>query len=161
LSGEFTARFALTGIAEPLDVSGSIDLTISAPHLAAHLAAGTVLTPADIVMKPVSARYADAAGLADPSQLIGKQLNRQSRDGMLLKASDVSTPSLIARNDLVTIYFRQGPMTLTVKGQALTNAVTGAPVQVLNLMSKRVITAKALAAGAVEVSTDPLAIAGL
>jgi flagella basal body P-ring formation protein FlgA len=161
LSGEFTARFTLAGVAEPLDLGGTIDLTIEAPHLATHLAAGTILTPADIVMRPISAKYAETAGFADPSQLVGMQLNRQSREGMLLKPSDVSTPALIARNDLVTIYFRQGPMTLTVKGQALTNAVTGAPVQVLNLMSKRVITAKALAAGAVEVSTDPLAVAGL
>ncbi|MEO8685479.1 MAG: flagella basal body P-ring formation protein FlgA, partial [Devosia sp.] len=67
----------------------------------------------------------------------------------------------IARNDLVTIYFRKGPMTLTVKGQAITSASMGGAVQVLNLMSKRVITARALAAGAVEVSNDPLAVAGL
>jgi flagella basal body P-ring formation protein FlgA len=34
-------------------------------------------------------------------------------------------------------------------------------VQVLNLMSKRVISATAISAGAVEVSADPLAVAGL
>jgi len=61
----------------------------------------------------------------------------------------------------VTIYFRQGPMTLTVKGQAITGATIGGPLQVLNLMSKRIISATAIAAGAVEVSADPLALAGL
>ena len=157
----FTARFALAGIAEPLDVAGTLDLTIEAPHLAANFPAGTVLTAADIVMRPVPAKYAETTGFADPAQLVGMQLNRQSREGMLLKPADVSTPSLISRNDLVTIYFRKGPMTLTVKGQAITSATTGAPVQVLNLMSRRVITATALAAGAVEVGNDPLALAGL
>jgi flagella basal body P-ring formation protein FlgA len=34
-------------------------------------------------------------------------------------------------------------------------------VQVLNLMSKRVINAAVLSAGAVEVTADPLALAGL
>ncbi|WP_375451981.1 flagellar basal body P-ring formation chaperone FlgA [uncultured Devosia sp.] len=160
-SNAFTARFALAGIDTPLDLAGTIDLTIDAPHLATSLPAGTVLTAADMIMAPVPVKYADTVGVASPEQLIGMQLNRQSREGMLLKPADVSTPALIARNDLVTIYFRQGPMTLTVKGQAITSAVTGAPVQVLNLMSKRVITAKALAAGAVEVSADPLALAGL
>jgi flagellar basal body P-ring formation protein FlgA len=159
--GTFTARFVIAGVAEPLDVSGTLDLTIEAPHLAANLAAGTVLTAADIVMKPVSAKYADANGFAEAGQLIGMQLNRQSRQGMQLKPADVSAPALIARNDLVTIYFRKGPMTLTVKGQAITSAAMGDAVQVLNLMSKRVITARALAAGAVEVSNDPLAVAGL
>ena len=67
----------------------------------------------------------------------------------------------VAKNDLVTIYFRHGPMTLTVKGQAVTGATIGAPLQVLNLMSRRVISATAIAAGAVEVSSEPLALAGL
>jgi flagella basal body P-ring formation protein FlgA len=61
----------------------------------------------------------------------------------------------------VTIYFRNGPMTLTVKGQAITGAAEGGPLQVLNLMSKRVVSATAIAAGAVEVSANPLAVAGL
>jgi flagellar basal body P-ring formation protein FlgA len=160
-NGMFSARFAVSGVAKPLDVSGMLDLSVEAPHLAASLPAGTVISAADIQMRPVTLRDGDTTGFADPAQLIGMQLNRQSREGMLLRASDVAIPTLIARNDLVTIYFRQGPMTLTVKGQAITNAVAGAPVQVLNLMSKRVITAKALAAGAVEVGTDPLTLAGL
>ena len=92
---------------------------------------------------------------------IGKALKRSSRDGMVLKGSDVTVPLTVAKNDLVTIYFRKGPMTLTVKGQAITGGTIGAPVQVLNLMSKRVISATALAAGAVEVSNDPLTLAGL
>lgn len=159
--GTFTARVAIAGVAAPLELSGTLDLTIEAPHLAANLAAGTVLTEADIVMKPIPAKYVDANGFAEARQLIGMQLNRQSRGGMQLKPADVSAPALIGRNDLVTIYFRKGPMTLTVKGQAITSASMGGAVQVLNLMSKRVITARALAAGAVEVSTDPLAVAGL
>jgi flagella basal body P-ring formation protein FlgA len=160
-NGVFTARFAIAGVAQPLDVSGTLDLTVEAPHLAANLAAGTILSAADIEMRPVSLHNGDTSGVVDADQIIGMQLNRQSREGMLLKASDVSAPSLVTRNDLVTIYYRQGPMTLTVKGQAVTSGASGAPVQVLNLMSKRVITATAFAAGAVEVSTDPLALAGL
>ena len=79
----------------------------------------------------------------------------------MLKATDVSIPLLISKNDAVTIYFRKGPMTLTVKGQAVTGAAAGGLVQVINLMSKRVISATAISAGAVEVSADPLALAGL
>jgi flagella basal body P-ring formation protein FlgA len=160
-NGVFTARFAIAGMSQPLDVSGTLDLTIQAPHLAANLAAGTILSAADIEMRPASLHNGDTSGFADANELIGMQLNRQSREGMLLKATDVSAPSLVTRNDLVTIYYRQGPMTLTVKGQAVTSGAIGAPVQVLNLMSNRVITATAFAAGAVEVSRDPLTLAGL
>ena len=160
-NGAFAARFAIAGIDQPLDVSGTIELMIDAPHLTASFPAGTVLSAADIVMRPVPLRFAESTGVAQVDQIVGKALVRQSRDGMMLKPSDVTTPLMIAKNDLVTIYFRKGPMTLTVKGQAITAATRGAPLQVLNLMSKRVISATALAAGAVEVSADPLALAGL
>jgi flagella basal body P-ring formation protein FlgA len=160
-NGTFTARFVIAGIDQPLDLSGSIELMIEAPHLVANTAAGTILTPDNIIMRPVPLRFAEASGVARLEDIVGKALSRQSREGMMLKPADLSTPLTIAKNDAVTIYFRRGPMTLTVKGQAVTGATLGAPLQVLNLMSRRVISATAIAAGAVEVSAEPLALAGL
>lgn len=160
-TGSFTARFAIAGEAQPLDIAGTIELLIEAPHLKASLPAGTVLGPDNIEMRPVALRFADGAGIAQPNQLIGMALTRQTREGMMLKPSDVTTPQVITKNQLVTIYFRKGPMTLTVKGQAITSAAAGGPVQVLNLASKRLINATAIFPGAVEVSTAPLSVAGL
>lgn len=157
----FTARFILAGVDQPLTVSGTIDLMVDVPQLATSLPAGAILSEADIVMRPVSVRQAYAQGIPRLDQLVGMSLNRQSREGMTLRISDVSTPLTINKNDPVTIYFRQGPLTLTVKGQAITGASEGAPLQVLNLMSKRVISATAVAPGAVEVSTSGLTVAGL
>lgn len=160
-TGAFSARFAIAGIEQPLDVSGNIEMMIEAPHLTGTFPAGTILSADDIAMRPIPLRFAESTGIARLEDLVGKALKRPSRDGMMLKASDVAAPLTISKNDLVTIYFRKGPMTLTVKGQAVTGATIGAPVQVINLMSKRVISATAVAAGAVEVSNDPLTLAGL
>lgn len=160
-NGTFAARFLIAGLNRPLDISGTIEMSIEAPHLVASLPAGTVLRPDHIVMRPLSLRQADAQGIPALDQLVGMALNRQSREGMLLRASDVSVPLAVAKNDLVTIYYRQGPMTLTVRGQAVTGAAEGAPLQVLNLISRRVISAKAIAPGAVEVSSAPVTLAGL
>lgn len=160
-TGAFSARFAIAGIDKPFDVSGTIELMIETPHLTGSFPAGTVLSAADIVMRAVPLRFAESTGVARFEDIVGKALTRQSRDGMMLKPADVTTPLTIAKNDLVTIYFRHGPMTLTVKGQAITGATIGAPLQVLNLMSKRVISATAIAAGAVQVSSAPLTLAGL
>jgi len=161
-SSTFSARFAIAGLDKPVEVSGTIDLMVEMPHLASALPAGTVLGPEDIVMRPVPVRHADAAGFADPAALVGKALKRQSREGVVVKATDVAEPQVIARNDLVTVYFRSGPMTLTVKGQALNAAALGEPVEVINLMSKRVVSTTAIASGAVEVTAaGPLNLAGL
>ena len=160
-SGAFTARFAIAGIEQPLDVNGSIELMVDAPHINASLPAGTLLTAANIEMRPVPLKFVESAGVPLLADIVGKTLLRQSREGMMLRAADVAVPLLISKNDPVTIYYRKGPMTLTVKGQAVTGAASGGLVQVLNLMSKRVISATAISAGAVEVSADPLAVAGL
>lgn len=160
-NGTFSARFTLAGVASPLDISGSVSISVAAPHLASGLPAGTVLGPQHIVMRQLPLQRADAQGIPTMNQLVGMSLNRPSREGMPLRASDVSTPLAIAKNDLVTIFYRQGPMTLTVKGQAVTSAATGSQIQVLNLISRRVISASVISPGAVEVSTAPLALAGL
>lgn len=160
-SGAFTARFAIVGIDEPLDLAGTIELMIAAPHINASLPAGTLLSADNIDMRPVPLKFVESTGVVRLEDVVGKTLVRQSREGMMLKPADVTVPLLISKNDPVTIYFRKGPLTLTVKGQAITSAAAGGLVQVLNLMSKRVISATAVSAGAVEVSADPLAVAGL
>lgn len=160
-SGAFTARFAIAGIATPLDVSGTIELLVETPHIRTSLPAGTLLAESDIDMRPVPLKFVESQGTVRFEDVIGKTLVRQSRQGMMLRPADITTPAVIGKNDAVTIYFRKGPMTLTVKGQAVTSGALGAPVQVLNLISKRVISATVIAAGAVEVGADPLALAGL
>src|SRR5690606_25359951 len=129
------------------DVSGSIELMIEAPHINDSLPAGALLSAEDIEMRPVPLRYVESTGVARLEDVVGKALVRQTRAGMMLKASDVTVPLLISKNDPVTIYFRKGPLTLTVKGQAVSGATRGGLVQVINLMSKRVISATAIAAG--------------
>lgn len=160
-SRDFSARFVLADNSRVLDLTGTIDMTVEMPHLAANLPAGTILLPEHLVMRPVPAGQANAYAYAPVEQLVGMALNRQSREGMLLRLSDVSPPVAVAKNDLVTILYRRGPMTLTVKGQAITSASRGSSLQVLNLMSKRVISATAVAPGTVEVTGGPVSLAGL
>lgn len=158
---DFAARFVLGDGARPIEVSGTIDMTVEVPHLASTLPAGTILMPEHITMRAVPAGQASVYGVLAPEQLIGMALNRQSREGLMLRASDISAPLAVSKNELVTIMYRRGPMTLTVKGQAITGASRGNNLQVLNLMSKRVVTAVAVAPGTVEVNGAPLAVAGL
>lgn len=158
---EFAARFLLADNSRVLDLTGTIDMTVDMPHLTANLPAGTILLPEHLDMRPVPAGQANAYAFAPIEQLVGMALNRQSREGMLLRLTDVSAPLAVSKNDLVTIMYRRGPLTLTVKGQAITSASRGSSLQVLNLMSKRVISATAVAPGTVEVTGAPVSLAGL
>lgn len=160
-NGTFSARLLVAGLSEPVELQGTLEVMIEVPHLAASLPAGTILRAADLRMQPVALRYAQSAGYAQARELVGMALVRQSREGLMLKSTDVGVPQMIGRNDAVTVYYRSGKMTLTVRGQALTAGAEGDPIQVLNLMSRRVLNAVVIGPGAVELSPANLSVANL
>lgn len=156
----FAARFLVAGAEQPVDLTGRIELMIEAPHLIETRPAGTILQASDIEMRLVPLRFAETAGIPRLDQLVGKQLTRHSHSGLMLKASDVSEPLVVQRNSMVTVYLHSGPMTLSLKGQALNNASAGQPVQVLNPISRKILYGVALDNGGVGVSPR-LTVAGL
>ena len=152
-TGIFSARFVIAGIDQPVELSGTVQLMTQAPELTTSHAAGTVLAASDFQLTAVPLATANGAGYADLNQLVGKQLVRQSRAGIMLKPSDVADPTVVTRNASVTVMLKVGAMTLTVKGQALGTASAGQPVDVLNPLTKKVLHGIARADGAVEIPT--------
>lgn len=159
-NGVFTARFLIAGKDKPVELTGRMELMVEAPHLVAPRPAGTILAPSDIEMRLVPLRQAESGGYATFEQVVGKQLTRQSRGGLLLRPSDVVEPRVVQRNAMVTVVLTRGPMTLTVKGQALNSAASGEQVQVLNPASRKILHGVALPSGAVEI-TNTISVAGL
>lgn len=162
-SRAFAARFEIAGIDAPVDVTGTIDLMVEVPHLAATLKAGAVLGPSDIEMKRVPFDYADRSGIEALDDLVGKELRRNGRAGLMLKAADVMEPLAVHRNTQVTVLLKTGPMTLTVVAQSLGDASVGEPVQVMNSVTKKILNGVATAAGTVTIATaaTKLQVAGL
>ena len=60
---------------------------------------------------------------------------------------DLTSPQVIARNDMVEVAFISGGVRLTITGRATRNAAMGEPVPVLNLQSNRTIDAVATGPG--------------
>jgi flagella basal body P-ring formation protein FlgA len=161
-NGAFAARFMIAGTDQPVDVTGRVEFMVEAPHLMGSKPAGTILTSDDVEMRLIPLRQAEGSGAATLDQLVGKQLMRQSRAGMLLRAADVTEPRVVERNAVVTVILHHGPMTLTVKGQALNGAAVGQPVQVLNSVSRKVLFGTAMPNGTVSMtSNSTFTVAGL
>lgn len=159
-TGAFAARFTIAGIDQPIDLTGRLELMTTTPRLTDTKPAGTILTDADFEMAPVPLSTAEAGGYAALDQLVGKQLLRQSRVGLMLKPGDVGEPAVVTRNSLVTVVLRFGAMTLTVKGQSLGNAASGEPVDVLNPLTRKMLHGIARPDGTVEIPTGTT-VAGL
>ncbi len=157
----FSARFLLAGSNRPFNISGRLGILVQAPHLTRTLAKGSILKPSDVEMRPVSLQFANNAQLPMLDQVVGQQLRRQMRQGVIIRLNDVATPTLISRNDMVTIYLKSGPMTLTVKGKAMADASRGQAVSVLNLLSNTIIQGIAVNPGAVEIRPASTRVAAL
>ncbi len=158
-SSSFSAKFQIAGKSTPLKLSGHLNLMVNVPHLANSLQSGAIISPSDIEMRAIPLAYAQNSGFANIDQLIGKQIRRATRSGVMLRPSDIMEPEVISRSDFVTIYYKKGPLTLSIKGQALNSAAKGEMVSVLNLNSKNIVRGTAIAPGTVEINANSLTIA--
>jgi flagella basal body P-ring formation protein FlgA len=147
----FAARFVIAGIDEPIDLTGTITLMTAVPRLLNNLTAGTILDPSDFDSITVPLSMAQGGGFADLDQLVGKQLLRQSHSGVVLKPEDVGEPTVVLRSAMVTALLKVGPMTLTVKVQAMANASAGQPVEVMNTLTKKILHGTAQSDGTVTI----------
>ncbi|WP_424982980.1 flagellar basal body P-ring formation chaperone FlgA [Maritalea sp. S77] len=155
----FSARLALTGRAQPIEVNGRIDILVQAPFISKTKAKGEILKLSDIEFRPASEQVVRAQGALRIEELIGKSLTRSLRGGSPIRLSDVAEPDVVNRNELVTLYFQKGALTLTVKAKALQSAALDEPVTVLNLMSNKPIQGIVTGAGAVTIPSGPAKIA--
>jgi len=160
-SNRFSARISLAGRNRMIDIAGRLDFTIEAPHLVRSLPVDTILKASDIEMRSIAIQFANGAGIPMLEQLLGKQLQRNILGGAPVRLNDVVEPNLISRNEIVTLFLKSGPMTLTVKGRALADAARGESVSVLNMLSNSVVVGTALSAGTVQINTNSNLVASL
>ncbi|MEM9705445.1 MAG: flagellar basal body P-ring formation chaperone FlgA [Pseudomonadota bacterium] len=107
--------------------------------------AGTVITGSDIVPPKSSEALRRAANL------LGKEASRNIYGGRRISEADVRTPRIISRNAIVMMRYKKGPMRIEAEGRALDEGGAGDRIRIMNLQSKRIVTAKILDSGTVEV----------
>lgn len=115
---------------------------------AAHpIRAGTIIARGDLgfIRGEARAPYTDDLGA-----IIGKQARISMYQGRPIRLSDVGPPTVVERNQIVTMTFRRGALSLRTEGRALDPGGVGDSVRVLNLDSRRTIFATVIGSGHVE-----------
>ena len=121
--------------------------TVEVLTYARSLAAGDIVQPADVEWTAVQAHMAPAGGPQDAEAVIGLSARRPLRAGAPVAARDLTSPQVIARNDMVQVSFVSGGVTLTVTGRATRDAALGEAVPIINTSSGRTIDAVASGPG--------------
>lgn len=113
------------------------------PTAARNIRVGMILTASDIVAPKGEGALREAASF------IGLEAARPIYKGEAVSREDLRAPTLVARNGLVTMEFEKGFLLISTEGRALEAGGVGDRVRVMNLGSKRIVTAIVTAANTV------------
>jgi len=120
-------------------ISGAIEHQVEIPVLRGALRHGTIIGKRDIEIITMPERHVQPDMILSENELIGKTPRRMIYAGKPVQSNDIEQPQIVGRGEVVTMIFKNGPLTLTAQGRALENGAKGDIVRVVNTASKRTI----------------------
>ncbi|MEM9234496.1 MAG: flagellar basal body P-ring formation chaperone FlgA, partial [Pseudomonadota bacterium] len=83
---------------------------------------------------------------------VGRQTTKTIFPGRVISLADTREADLVIRNGIVRVQARKGPLTIETKGRALGAGAAGDEILVMNIESRRTVTATITGPGIVEVA---------
>jgi flagella basal body P-ring formation protein FlgA len=136
-----TAALAVTLGAAPLAFADTVEAV-------RVLQRGTIIGPGDVMVSYGEPRRNEAQAM---HEVIGKEVRATVRPGRAIRTTDLRSPILVERNQLVDLVYRSGTLTIRGEGRALRQGGSGERIRVMNLDSRIVITGQVTSDGRVEV----------
>ena len=122
-------------------VNGFVERLVSVPVLRNNLQRGDIIGENDITMIEVPQKQMQHDIIMDKDDLIGLTPRRFAYAGKFILAGTLERPQLVERGEKVTIAFKEGPLVLTAKGQAMQSGAKGDLIRIKNINSSRSIDA--------------------
>lgn len=107
------------------------------------LPARTIIGADDILVRDVNV----AGGLSDPMLAIGQEARVALYAGRPIRPGDIGPPAVVERNQIISLIYSHGGITISTEGRALDRAGPGEFVRVMNLTSRATVTARVDANG--------------
>lgn len=111
----------------------------------------TVLTESDVSLVERDVGLLSQGYMTDMNQVLGTKLKRGVMTDQVLAPVTIEQAEAIRKSDQVVISARKGGINVRMPGEALSDGVIGEQIRVRNLSSKRVIRARVVGPGQVEV----------
>lgn len=112
----------------------------------------SVLGEADLSLVERDVGLLNQGYLTELEQALGKKLTRTVLPDQVLSLAHLELAEVIRKGDQVVISARSGTIQVRMPGEALSNGNLGQQIQVRNLGSRRVVKARVLGPGQVEVA---------
>lgn len=109
--------------------------------------AQAILAPGDVTLSDANV----AGALDDPLLASGMEARVTLYAGRPIRGEDLGPPSIIDRNQVVSLAYATGPLSILTEGRALGRGGVGDVVRVMNLTSRTTVTGRIGANGVVSV----------
>lgn len=106
-----------------------------------------IIATEDLLVDPA----AISGAIDDPRLVVGQEARVALYPGRAIQPGDIGPPTLVERNDLVTLTFRRGGLHIIAEGRALGRGAAGESVRAMNLSSRNTITGQVRDDGSIEV----------
>lgn len=110
--------------------------------------AGDVVYPEDLTLRETSG----GSPSFSPDEILGLEAKRVLYAGRPVRRSDFGPPSLVERNQIVTLIFQTPALKIATEGRALGRGGEGDVLRVINLESRSTVTGRVGPNGAVWVN---------
>ena len=160
-SGRFRAQFSVNTGTRRQEVTfrGTAREIRRAVVLSRPIGRGELISAGDVIEARLNARDITEQSAVNREQLIGMEAKRNLRDNSPVNVSDVKQPTLVERNQAVTIVYKSRSMLLSSQGRALTAGAKGDMISIVNLQSNRTIQGRVVSSGKVVVTLRMLRLA--
>ena len=118
--------------------------------VAAHpIRARSIISCGDISILDVNT----VGAITNVDEIIGKEARVNLYAGRAIRPSEIGSPAVIERNELVVMVYRVGLLSISAEGRVLDRGAVGELVRVMNLESRMTITGRVLLDGTIEVGS--------
>ena len=141
--GEASLQFSQDGqLAVTQNVRFHWSCTRQVWQVANRVPSGQPLTAADFT--PITTNVLKIPGMLEPATTFpeGKNAARILTQGRILMENDWVEPTLVSRNDLVTILYQHGGLSITLQAKAMANGVKDQVIEVENTSSHKLFNAR-------------------
>ncbi|MFY9288621.1 MAG: flagellar basal body P-ring formation chaperone FlgA [Alphaproteobacteria bacterium] len=132
-------------------LSGRLTIKRRVAVLSHRLPGGATISASDVDVMLVPEDRVNPATVTDASQLIGRELRRDTDEGEIMRTNDVIPQRLVVRGSIVTLKIETPMMLVTAQGKALQDGTMGDVVRVTNIQSNRTVEGTVTSTGTVTI----------